>query len=67
MLQVHLYDTDPLGWGRLITHAPITLHNAQVGQAQKISLELFTTSYDVPPGHVVTLAIDTEGFPGTKR
>lgn len=60
-LQVHLYDTDALGWGRLITHAPITLHNAVVGQAQKISLELFTTSYDVPPGHVVTLAIDTEG------
>ncbi|TLM78245.1 alpha/beta fold hydrolase [Microbulbifer harenosus] len=60
-LHVHLYDTDPLGFGRLITHAPITLHNAQVGQAQKISLELFTTSYDVPPGHVVTLAIDTEG------
>ncbi|WP_066959386.1 alpha/beta fold hydrolase [Microbulbifer sp. Q7] len=60
-LQVHLYDTDPLGWGRLITHAPITLRNLQVGQAQKISLDLFTTSYDVPPGHVVTLAIDTQG------
>ncbi|MFD1215840.1 CocE/NonD family hydrolase [Microbulbifer celer] len=60
-LQVHLYDTDPFGWGRLITHAPVTLHNADVGRAQKVSLELFTTSYDVPPGHVVTLAIDTEG------
>ena len=24
-------------------------------------LDLFTTSYNVPPGHVVTLAIDTEG------
>ncbi|WP_226704665.1 alpha/beta fold hydrolase [Microbulbifer elongatus] len=60
-LQVHLYDTGPLGLGRLITHAPLTLRNAQVGQAQKISMELFTTSYDVPPGHVVTLAIDTEG------
>ncbi|WP_226664586.1 alpha/beta fold hydrolase [Microbulbifer aggregans] len=60
-LQVHLYDTDALGWGRLITHAPYTLRNATVGQAQKVSLELFTTSYDVPAGHVVTLAIDTEG------
>ena len=60
-LQVHLYDTDAFGWGRLITHAPITLRNAAVGKAQKVSLDLFTTSYDVPPGHVVTLAIDTEG------
>ncbi|MCQ3828597.1 alpha/beta hydrolase [Microbulbifer elongatus] len=60
-LQVHLYDTGPLGLGRLITHAPYTLHNAEVGKAQKISMDLFTTAYDVPPGHVVTLAIDTEG------
>ncbi|GAB2511012.1 alpha/beta fold hydrolase [Microbulbifer agarilyticus] len=61
-LHVHLYDTGPLGLGRLITHAPITVHNAAVGQNQKISLDLFTTSYDVPAGHVVTLAIDTEGL-----
>ncbi|MBY6190035.1 alpha/beta hydrolase [Microbulbifer agarilyticus] len=61
-LHVHLYDTGPLGLGRLITHAPITVRNAAVGQSQKISLDLFTTSYDVPAGHVVTLAIDTEGL-----
>ncbi|WP_308365320.1 MULTISPECIES: alpha/beta fold hydrolase [unclassified Microbulbifer] len=60
-LQLHLYDTDLLGLGRLITHAPVTLHNAAVGQAQKISVDFFTTSYDVPAGHLVTLAIDTEG------
>ncbi|SHF91862.1 Predicted acyl esterase [Microbulbifer donghaiensis] len=61
-LQLHLYDTGPLGLGRLITHAPVTLHNAEVGREQKISVDFFTTSYDVPPGHVVTLAIDTEGL-----
>jgi predicted acyl esterase len=60
-LQVHLYDTDALGLGRLIAHAPITLHNAAVNQEQKISVDFFTTSYDVPFGHVVTLAIDTQG------
>lgn len=60
-LQLHLYDTGPLGMGRLITHAPVTLHNAAVGEEQRISVEFFTTSYDVPPGHRVTLAIDTEG------
>lgn len=61
-LHLHLYDADPLGMGRLITHAPITLRDAQVGQEQKISVEFFTTSYDVPAGHRVTLAIDTEGL-----
>jgi len=61
-LHLHLYDTDLLGMGRLITHAPITLRDAPVGQAQKIAVEFFTTSYDVPPGHRVTLAIDTEGL-----
>ena len=61
-LQLHLYDTGPLGLGRLITHAPITIRDAAVGEEQKIAVEFFTTSYDVPPGHVVTLAIDTEGL-----
>ncbi|MCX2801198.1 alpha/beta fold hydrolase [Microbulbifer thermotolerans] len=61
-LHLHLYDTGPLGMGRLITHAPVTLRNAQVGREQKIDVEFFTTSYDVPAGHRVTLAIDTEGL-----
>ncbi|WP_226649156.1 alpha/beta fold hydrolase [Microbulbifer variabilis] len=61
-LNAHLYDVGPLGLGRLITHAPITLHSDQSGQMQKFDLEMFTTSYDVPPGHRVVLAIDTQGL-----
>ncbi|MCH9690641.1 MAG: alpha/beta hydrolase [Gammaproteobacteria bacterium] len=60
-LQLHLYDTNPLGFGRLISHTPVTVHNATVGQEQKITVAFFTTSYDLPAGHRLTLAIDTEG------
>ncbi|WP_445359121.1 CocE/NonD family hydrolase [Microbulbifer sp. ANSA005] len=61
-LNVHLYDVGPLGLGRLITHAPITLHSDKSGQKQKFEVDFFTTSYDVPVGHRVVLAIDTQGY-----
>ncbi|MEX2963470.1 alpha/beta fold hydrolase [Microbulbifer sp. TYP-18] len=60
-LNIHLYDVGPLGLGRLITHAPVTVHGEPY-RAQKIDVELFTTSYDVPFGHWLVLAIDTEGL-----
>lgn len=61
-LQAHLYDVGPLGLGRLITHAPITLRGGRAGEPQRVDVELFTTSYDVPAGHRVVLAIDTQGL-----
>ncbi|WP_444920302.1 CocE/NonD family hydrolase [Microbulbifer sp. CnH-101-G] len=60
-LNVHLYDVNMFGLGRLITHAPITVRTDEPGKKQKIALELFTTSYDVPAGHRVVMAIDTQG------
>lgn len=61
-LHLHLYDTDLLGLGRLISHAPVTLHKAQVGQEQKIRADFFATAYDLPPGHRLSLVIDTQGL-----
>ncbi|MFI2812841.1 MULTISPECIES: alpha/beta fold hydrolase [Microbulbifer] len=61
-LHLHLYDTDMLGLGRLVTHAPITLRGLEVGQEQRVEVDFFTTSYDLPAGHFLSLAIDTEGL-----
>lgn len=59
-LVAYLYDMDFWGTGRLITHGVMTLPATQSGLKQKIDFELVTTAYDVPAGHRVVLAIDTQ-------
>ena len=56
----YLYDVDALGIGKLITHAPITLPSCVPGQARTLDLEFVTTAYDVPAGHRLVLALDTQ-------
>ncbi|HSH04328.1 MAG TPA: CocE/NonD family hydrolase [Anaerolineae bacterium] len=58
-LVAHLYSVDNWGWGTLITHAPITLHDATPYQATQVTIDLIATSYNVPAGHHLALAIDT--------
>ncbi|WP_286718033.1 alpha/beta fold hydrolase [Thalassolituus sp. UBA2009] len=59
-LVAYLYDMDALGIGTLITHAPMTLHEAEAGKKIRVDFALTATAYDVPAGHKLVLAIDTE-------
>ncbi|MCP4109608.1 MAG: acyl esterase [Desulfobacteraceae bacterium] len=55
----HLYDVNSLGIGTLITHGPMTLHNAVPGQPVRLSFEMVVTAYEMPEGHKLAIAIDT--------
>lgn len=55
----YLYDTDALGIGKLITHAPYALLDATPGQPRTIDVKLQSTSWSVPPGHRLVLIVDT--------
>ncbi|MCX4863331.1 prolyl oligopeptidase family serine peptidase [Streptomyces sp. NBC_00257] len=55
----YLYDEGPLGLGKLVSNAPYTFHGRTPGRPFPVDLELFSTAYDVPAGHRLTLVIDT--------
>lgn len=57
-LNAYLYDVSG-DTATLITHGPITLHNAKYGDTQKIDWELVATAYDIPAGHQIAIALDT--------
>lgn len=59
-LVAYLYDTDSLNWGKLITFGSTTLHNATAGSAQNMTIQLDASAYDVPAGHTLVLAVDTQ-------
>ena len=58
-LVAYLYDVDPLGVGRLITHAPYTFVNRTAGNRFSADFALQATAYDVPAGHRLALVVDT--------
>lgn len=55
-LFAYLYDVDALGVGSLISHKPITLQGTST---VAIDLRLEATSWEVPAGHHLVLAVDT--------
>ncbi|MEV5963590.1 CocE/NonD family hydrolase [Kribbella sp. NPDC051952] len=55
-LFAYLYDVDALGVGSLISHRPFTLRGTGT---VAIDLRLEATSWEVPAGHHLVLAIDT--------
>lgn len=55
----YLYDEGPLGLGKLVSNAPYTFHGQTPGRPFAVDLELFSTAYDVPAGHRLTLVTDT--------
>ncbi|ARU55042.1 acyl esterase [Oleiphilus messinensis] len=55
----YLYDVDAWGMGTLITHGPVTLHEATPGKRTSVDFELLAASYDVPEGHRLAVAFDT--------
>lgn len=59
-LVAYLYDTDGLNWGKLITFGSTTLHNAPTGSAQNVTIRLDASAYDLPAGHSLVLAVDTQ-------
>ncbi|MBE0367129.1 alpha/beta fold hydrolase [Pseudoalteromonas aurantia] len=56
----YLYDMNVFGVAKLITHGVYTLPKAAAGGVTKLEFEMATTAYDVPAGHRVVLAIDTQ-------
>ena len=59
-LVAYLYDMNRFGVAKLITHGVYTLPNVSSGAIVKLDFEMATTAYDVPKGHRVVLAIDTQ-------
>ncbi|MEU4582214.1 CocE/NonD family hydrolase [Kitasatospora aureofaciens] len=55
----YLYDTDALGVGRLIAHAPQSWSGRPAGQPFPLDVTLFPTAYDLPAGHRLTLVLGT--------
>ncbi|MFF2204102.1 alpha/beta fold hydrolase [Streptomyces sp. NPDC058145] len=58
-LVAYLYDVGPLGFGKLVTNAPLTWHGRTPGEPFDVDLDLFSTAYDVPAGHRLALVVDT--------
>lgn len=58
-LVAHLYEVNRLGWGRFITHGPITKVDAEPGEVQKLEIELVTTVHQIESGAKLALVIDT--------
>lgn len=58
-LFAYLYDVDATGNGNLITHKPITLHDAVPGRPQALDLALEPGVWEAPAGHRLALVVDT--------
>lgn len=58
-LMAYLYDRTPLGLTKLITHGAATsVHHD--GGLERFEIDLVATAYDLPPGHSLVLALDTQ-------
>lgn len=58
-LFAYLYDVDQAGNGRLVTHEPVTLRDAEPWQPQQLDLALEPARWNVPAGHRLALVVDT--------
>ncbi|MCY0954783.1 CocE/NonD family hydrolase [Streptomyces sp. H27-S2] len=55
----YVYDVDPLGTARLLTHAPYTFRGQAPGRPHPFSLAMLATAWDLPAGHRLAVAFDT--------
>lgn len=55
----YLYDIDSRGIATLITHGPVSEHDATPGQVTKVPLNLIGAAYKIRAGHRIGLALDT--------
>jgi predicted acyl esterase len=58
-LFAYLYDVDSWGTGSLIAHKPYSIRGATPGHARGLDIRLEATSWEVPAGHHLVLAVDT--------
>ncbi|MFJ8650009.1 alpha/beta fold hydrolase [Streptomyces sp. NPDC093546] len=58
-LFAYLYEVEPLGIGRLISHVPYTFRDRVPGVPFTVELEMGATAYDVPAGNRISLVVDT--------
>ncbi|MGI5479975.1 alpha/beta fold hydrolase [Streptomyces lavendofoliae] len=58
-LVIHLYDTDPLGQARLLTHAPYSFRNHPARRPLHFTVPLPATAWDLPAGHRIAVVLDT--------
>lgn len=58
-LIAYLYDINTLGEGTLITHGPVTIHDAVPGETIEVEVDLVACAYEIPWHHQVGLVIDT--------
>ncbi|NJC66593.1 acyl esterase [Planosporangium flavigriseum] len=54
----YLYDLDPLGNAKLVTHAPVSWLGGKPG-SRTVDLGLSATAYDMPAGHSLALVVDS--------
>lgn len=59
-LVAYLYDTDWANNGKLITFGSASFHTATPNTAQNMTIELNAIAYEVPAGHSLVLAVDTQ-------
>ncbi len=57
---VYLYDVNEFGLGTLITHGVFSDHEVAVNNYHWVDVELVPASWDLPPGHKLAVAIDTQ-------
>lgn len=58
-LVAYLYDVSSGGTAKLITHGTVTRHEMDREKVYDTTLRFVATSYDVPAGHKLAVAIDT--------
>jgi predicted acyl esterase len=69
-VMAYLYDMSTSGLATLITHGAKTLPVAQKGKKQRLTFDMTTIAYNVPAGHKVVLALDSQDIeyePTTKK
>ncbi|WP_051969134.1 alpha/beta fold hydrolase [Kitasatospora azatica] len=55
----YLYDVDPLGTARLLSHTPYSFYGQPAGRPLPVDVVLPATAWTIRPGHRLALVIDT--------
>jgi pimeloyl-ACP methyl ester carboxylesterase len=56
----YLYDVGPFGTAKMITHGVRTLLNIEWGKTISMDFDFVATAYDIPAGHKLAVAFDTQ-------
>ncbi|HVL02267.1 MAG TPA: CocE/NonD family hydrolase C-terminal non-catalytic domain-containing protein, partial [Dongiaceae bacterium] len=59
-LMAYVYEIDPWGGDKLITHGPVTRYNVPTNTAVELKFDMVFTSYTTEPGSKIAVVFDTE-------